>query len=36
MRYTVLVNDKPIAASDIATSNGVIQVMGSVLLPPDL
>ena len=33
---TVLVNDKPIAASDIATSNGVIQVMGSVLLPPDL
>jgi len=30
----VLVNGVPIAAPDVGASNGIIQVMGEVLLPP--
>ncbi len=33
---TFLVNGNPIAAGDVVASNGIIHVMGSVLLPPDL
>lgn len=32
---TVLVNDVPIAAADVPASNGVIHVIGTVLLPPE-
>jgi uncharacterized surface protein with fasciclin (FAS1) repeats len=31
---TVLVNDFPVAAADVVATNGVIHVMGDVLLPP--
>jgi len=32
---TVLVNDIPVVAADVPASNGVIHVLGSVLLPPE-
>ena len=32
----LLINGNPIAAADVEASNGVVNIMGNVLLPPDL
>ena len=32
----LLINGNPIAAADVEGSNGVVNIMGNVLLPPDL